>query len=189
MQTTPPPPYNVDPQSESLLASLTEQERVRANKVAGVRSVLVVLSARAMVYDRESLRQKILHTYPQAVVFFQAADGKSIGASSPKSVDLLIDFTNPGARQGLFAAKKLRKLARVAVGRNAGLFRKKLYDRVFDEKGKNASTVLGSDALERERSIQKQVLALAGVPLSQSGDPLSDDSQTIALGLPSMNRL
>jgi hypothetical protein len=178
---------NLDPESETLLSQLSEQERIRSNKVAGVRTVLVILSARGMVYDRESLRQKILQTYPQATVFFRTTSNQAIGAEAPKAVDLLIDFTGPGQKQGWFAARGFRGLARVAVGRNAGLFRLKLYDRVFDEKAK--SRTLARDLLERERQVQKEVLALAGIPLSLSGDALTDVSHEIALKLPPMGRL
>jgi hypothetical protein len=177
----------LDRESEALLALLSEQERIRSNKVAGVRTVLVVLSARGMVFDSHALRQKILHTYKDAAVFFQTTDGQAAGAAAPKQVDLLIDFTGPGSRQGLFAARKYRAASRVAVGRNSGLFRKKIYDRVFDEKEKARS--LAKDVLERERQVQKEVLAMAGVPLSQTADAMADQSDSIALGLPSMKRL
>ncbi len=176
----------VDPQSEAFLNLLAEQERVRANRVAGVRTVLVILSARGMVYDRESLRQKILLTYPDAAVFFRTTLGKAVGVEAPVKVDLLIDFTGPGQRQRFFFAKKLRRMARVAVGRNSGLFRKKIYDRIFDEKSAEHARRLPKDLLAREREVQREVLHLAGVALSQQGDVLPDRGRTIALALPGL---
>jgi hypothetical protein len=176
-----------DAESEAFLSLLAEQERVRSNRVPGVRTVLVMLSARGMVYDTEALRQKILLSYPDAAVFFRTTQAKPVGAAAPQQVDLLIDFTGPGQRQGLLYAKKLRRMARVTVGRNAGLFRKRIFDRVFDEK--SPQTQLPDDLLERERLVQKQVLGLAGVALAQSGDTPPDRSQTIALELPSMTRI
>ncbi len=176
-----------DAETQAYLAQIASQERIRANKVAGVRTVLVVLSAAGMVFDIEALRQKILLTYPDAAIFFQTTDGKAIGATVPQQVDLLIDFTGPGQRQGLFHARKLRGMARIAVGRNAGLFRKKIYDRVFDEKAQKASNP--DQPLKGERVIQRAVLELAGIALVQAGDSLPDRGKTIALELPPFARL
>ena len=180
-----------DSQSEAFLLLLAQQEKIRANKVPGVRIVLVILSARAMVFDTESLKQKILLSYPETAVFFMTTSGKPIGLAPPKQVDLLIDFTGPGQRQGLFFAKKLRTMARVATGRNAGFFRSRIYDRVFDEKTKTVSGVGTKvlDPLERERQIQREVLALAGIALAQMGDTPPDRGKTIALELPALQRL
>jgi hypothetical protein len=75
----------------------------------------------------------------------------------------------------------------VAVGRNAGLFRRRIYDKVFDEKAQMAK--LPRDVLDRERHVQREVLALAGVALKQAGDTLPDRGQTIALGLPPLMKL
>lgn len=177
----------LDAETESLLSLLTTQEQIRNNRVAGTRTVLVVLSARGMVFDTESLRQKILLTYPHAAVFFRTTYGRPIGVPAPKQVDLLIDFTGPGQRQYLFYAKTLRRMARVAVGRNSGLFRKRIYDRVWDEKTR--LNQLSRDLLERERQVQREVLALAGVAIAQTGDLTQDRSKTIALELPPMSRL
>jgi hypothetical protein len=176
-----------DGQSEGFLTLLAKQEAVRSQKVPGVRTVLVVLSAAGVVFDVEALRQKILLSYPEAAVFFRTTDGKSIGAASPDQLDLLIDFTGPGARQGLFYAKKLRRMSRVAVGRNAGFFRRRIYDRVFDEVAlqKNIPT----EKLSKERRVQKEVLALAGIPFVQGGDTPADRGKSIALELPPLKRL
>jgi hypothetical protein len=43
--------------------------------------------------------------------------------------------------------------------------------------------------LDRERQVQREVLALAGVALKQAGDVTQDLGQSIALGLPPMARL
>lgn len=127
-----------DPDTDAFLKRMAEQKRVRANRVEAVRTVLVVLSARAMVFDVNSLRQKILLTYPDVAVFFTTPLATPIGAAVPGTVDLLIDFTGPGQRDRFFSGRRLRKIARVAVGRNAGLFRKRIYDRVFDEKARES---------------------------------------------------
>lgn len=175
-----------DPETKSLISTLAQLEAVRSNRVAGVRTVLILLSSRGMVFDLDSIRQKILLTYPDAAVFFRTTQGKSMGMSAPLHLDLLIDFTGPGQRQGLFAAKKLRRMARVAVGRNAGLFRRRIYDRVYDEKAR--ARELPADLLERERLVQKEVLALAGVPLAIQGEALPDRADSIALDLPLLSR-
>ncbi|MFZ9596060.1 MAG: hypothetical protein ACO3A2_08285 [Bdellovibrionia bacterium] len=176
----------MDPESQEFLKRMTEQEQFLANRIPGVKFVLIVLSARGMVYDLESLRQKVLISYPDAAVFFQNTMGKPIGFDSPQKVDLLIDLTGPGQRQGWFYSKKLRKMARFAVGRNAGWFRKKIYDRVYDEI-QNAAEV-PSEMLQRERFVQKKVLNLAGVSFFHSGEALSDRGKSIALELPAMAR-
>jgi hypothetical protein len=179
----------LDPDTERMLALLAEQERVKASKVPGVRTVLVVLSAKGMVFDRESLRQKILLTYPEAAVFFRTTLGRAVGVESPRSVDLLIDFTGPGQRQALFHERALRRVARFAVGRDCGFFRKKLYDRVLDERRGPEASMLPKDILARERLVQRLVLASVGVPLAQTGDALPDRGKTIALELPPMSRV
>lgn len=177
----------LDAESEALISILAEQERVRQNRVAGVRTVLVVLSAKGVVLDVEALRQKILMAYPDAAVFFRTTAGSPVGVSAPDRVDLLIDLTGPGQRQNPFYARKLRRLSRITVGRNAGLFRKRIYDRVFDEKARAAE--LPADLLHRERVIQRAVLELAGISSAPMGDALTDRSKSIALELPSMQRL
>ncbi len=171
-----------DQETENSLNHLADFRDLQGQRFTGVRTVLIVLSAKAMVLDVEALRQKSLLAYPDAAVFFMTTSGKPIGVYSPQSVDLLVDFTGPGQRQGWFFAKKLRKMAKFAVGRNAGLFRKKIYDRVFDEKSKKQK--IPKDYLEHERFVQKQVLALAGVPVIPAGGTTADRSKSIALELP-----
>lgn len=177
----------VDPQTGFYLQRMAEQERTRANRVPGVRTVLLVLSAAGMVYDVESLRQKILLAYPDSAVFFVTTMGKPIGAAHPPQVDLLIDFTGPRQRQGLFYAKRLRRVARVAVGRNAGFFRKKGYDRVYDEKAKDAH--VPAESLARERWVQKRVLELAGVAFVPAGDTPPDRGKITPMELPPFAKL
>jgi len=176
-----------DPESVRSLSQMLEQDRIRANRIPGVRTVLVVLSAAGMVFDMESLRQKIVLSYPEASVFFITTHGNSMGPESPDEVDLLIDFTGPGQRQSLFFAKMLRNFSRVAIGRNAGLFRKKIYDRVFDEKSPEVKSVI--ESFSREEFVQKNVLALAGVPFVRSSGATPDLAKSIALELPAMNRV
>src|SRR5438105_3467213 len=105
----------LDSESESLLQLLGELKRVQENVVPGVRMVLVLLSSRAMPYDTESLRQKVIFAYPDAAVFFRTTSDKPLGQASPDKVDLLIDFTPPGFgvafRQGPFFSKRLRRRA------------------------------------------------------------------------------
>src|SRR4051794_26183859 len=95
-----------DPETQNSLQRIEQERRAQANQVNDVRTVLVVLSAAGMVFDIEALRQKIHLTYKGAAVFFISAMGKPVGATAPRKVDLLIDFTGPGQRQGLFYARK-----------------------------------------------------------------------------------
>jgi hypothetical protein len=175
----------LDSQSRGFIAKMAESDALKSRRLPGARTVLVVLSARGMVFDVEALRQKIHLAYPEAAVFFQTTLGKPIGAPAPRKVDLLIDFTGPGQRQCLLAARGLRSRAKLAVGRNAGLFRKRLYDRVFDEK---AASGFPTDLLTRERYAQREVLALAGVALVQAGDTPPDRGKSIALELPPLRK-
>lgn len=165
---------------------MAQHQKVRSHRVNGVKTVIVVISAHGMVFDIESLRQKVLLSYPEAAVFFRTTLGKPVGAVAPERVDLLIDFTGPRQRQGIFYARKLRKAARVAVGRNAGFFRKKLYDRVFDEKAQKAT--LPVDFLKRERIVQRYVLELAGVAFVPMGDVPPDRGKITPLELPPLAR-
>ncbi|HTL11882.1 MAG TPA: hypothetical protein VL588_05315 [Bdellovibrionota bacterium] len=165
------------------LSALEERQKIAANKVPGVRTVLVVLSAKGMVFDVEALRHRILAVYPDSAIFFRSTSGKPLGVASPQSVDLLVDFTGPGQRQGWFYSRKLRRMAKFAVGRNAGLFRKRIYDRVFDEAGPVASS-LPSDFLAREGVAQREVLALGGIAVVPTASVTEDRSKTIALHLP-----
>ncbi len=173
--------------SETYLASLDERQRLQENLIDGVRNVLVVLPSFGLAFDQEGIRQKVTLAYPKASVFFRTTSGKPFGVPSPEesdAIDLLIDLTGPGNRQGWFYARKLRKMARVAVGRNAGLFRKRIYDRVYDDKSIRAQ--LPADLLERERYVQKHVFALAGVAMMPQGDLTQDLGKVIALDLPLM---
>ena len=140
-----------------------------------------------MVFDVEALRQKVLLSYPDAAVFFLTTLGKPIGSPPPAHVDLLVDFTGPRQRQGFLFAKKLRRTARVTVGRNAGLFRKKIYDRVYDEKANAVS--LDREVLKRERQVQREVLALAGVAFVPAGDTPPDRGKITPMDLPPFSKL
>ncbi len=177
----------LDLQSELCLTQVVEQDQILKNRVPNVKFVLVVLSAKGMVFDLGAMRQKIVLSYPDAAVFFLNTSGNPMGLVAPDQVDLVIDLSGPGQRQGFFFARKMRKWARVVVGRNFGLFRKRLYDRIFDEK-ENAS-LIPHEMLQRERFVQKKVLNLAGVALVQAGDTPRDQGKTIALELPSMQHL
>jgi hypothetical protein len=182
----------IDPESVDLLSQIQKQDKVKTNRIAGVRTVLVVLSSKGMVFDSHSLRHEIRQAYPDAAVFFQTPLGISLGGHAPAHVDLLIDMTGPGERAPFFFARKLRRSARVAVGRNSGLFsiRKRIYDRIFDEKDEKLNAdKLPSDTLDRERYVQKQVLNLAGVGSSFTGETHPDLGKTIALELPPMLKL
>ncbi len=147
--------------------------------------MLVVLSSKAMVFDHEALRQKVVLAYPDAAVFFVTTAGNPLGIPAPRRVDLLIDFTGPGQRQPLSVLMRIKRSARIAVGRDAGFLRKRMYDRVFNEK----HVTLPVDLLERERAAQLAVLELAGIPSAQSGEGVPDQAHSIALELPSMPQL
>ena len=178
---------NPDLESQACLSQMTQQEELLKNRISSVKFVLVVLSARGIVYDMEALRQKIQVSYPDAAVFFQTTYGRPVGLKAPDQVDLLIDFTGPGQRQKFFYARTLKKKSRFAVGRNAGFFRKKIYDRVFDEL--DIGNSVPTELLARERFVQKRVLNLAGIAMVQSGETPPDRGKTIALELPGMKRL
>jgi hypothetical protein len=171
-----------DPDTESSLSSLMLREKLKEARVSDVQTILVILSSHAMAFDVEALRRLILNTYPDAAIFFRSTSGKPVGVSSPARVDLLVDFTGPKQRQSWFYARKLRKMSRVSVGRNAGLFRKKIYHRVMDEKVHEAE--LPKDRIERELAVQTGVLALAGVPVLPAGMTTADLAKQIALNLP-----
>ena len=186
-QNSVPTAAFADPQTAIYLARMAEQEGTRTHRVPGVRTVLVVLSAAGMVYDVESLRQKVVLAYPDSAVFFVTTIGKPVGVMHPPQVDLLIDFTGPGQKQGMFYPKRLRRAARITVGRNAGFFRKKIYDRVFDEKSKQVQ--LPTESLARERVVQRHVLELAGVAFVPSGDTPPDRGKITPLELPPFAKL
>jgi hypothetical protein len=177
-----------DLESTSTLQQLLEEEAIRKNRVENVRTILVILSGRSVAFDDAALRQKILLTYPDAKTYFMTTEAYPLGEKLPKSakIDLLIDFTGPGHRHKWFWARKLRSLSRVCIGRPAGLFREFIYDRLFDE---SKHPELANDVNEREREAQRQVLALAGVPVSHQGNMKRDQSYTIASRLPPLKKL
>jgi hypothetical protein len=158
-------------------------EKIRQNRVPGVRTVLVVLSSTGMVYDAFSLKAEIGLAYPEAKIFVQTTDGQAMGEPAPSKVDLLVDFTGPRERQGFFRARKLRSMARFAVGRAGS--RKKSFNKVFDE----SVGGLPGEMLERERRVQREVLALAGVDFSPTAVPGPDRGKSIALELPPFQKL
>jgi len=59
--------------SESLLSltQMADQKSVLENRFSDVKSVLVIFSAKGIVFDREALLQKIHAAYPSAAVFFR----------------------------------------------------------------------------------------------------------------------
>jgi hypothetical protein len=179
----------IDLESQTLLNQIQEQEKVKKSRIAGVRTVLVVMSSKGMVYDVHSLRHAVRMAYPDSAVFFRTTSGKSIGAASPAHVDLLVDLTGPGQRAPFFNPRMLRRAAKTAVGRNSGWFgvRKRIYDKIYDEKANMSS--LPGESLDRERIVQKFVLELAGIPLAWTGETGADRGKTIALGLPPMQKL
>jgi len=173
-----------DPESQHSLSWMMGQKSILSNRFPEVHIVLVVLSAAGLVLDIPSLTQQIHFAYPKASVHFVTTNGKHLGSEgtdAPLEADLVIDLTGPHQRQSWFFAKKLRQRAKFVVGRDAGLFRKKIYDRVFNEK---SELIEPSDPLIREREVQKKVLALAGVPWVPSGCATPDLAETIALELP-----
>lgn len=169
-----------DSESQHFLHLLGEEERIRKNKLEGVKTILIVLSGRAMVYDTWALKQKISLTYPGSQIYIVTSGGYPIGEKAPEKLDLVIDFTGPRHGHKWFFARNLRSRAKYCVGRPAWFFREWIYDRVVPE----GKMDLPNDVLERERLVQKEVLELAGVPLSQKGNPMNDLGKTIAQDLP-----
>jgi hypothetical protein len=152
----------------------------------GVKTTLVVLSSKAQLFDMAGLQNLIQHAYPNSAVFFISTSGDAMGVEAPKHVDLLIDFTPPGARQGMLFAWSLRNRSTRAVGRNSGLFfRSKRYDQIYNEA---ADADCPRDYLDSERHAQRKVLELAGVPVVRQGGVTADRSKEIALDLPPMQR-
>ena len=156
--------------SAGYLAHLASDELQRVVKVPNVKTVLVLFSTRAMAYDRASLEHNIKLTYPESKVYFMTTFGFPVGERAPEAIDLLIDFTGPRQKHKRLLARKLRSRARVAVGRHAGFFRAFIYDHVFDESKEH----LPEELLVRERLVQRNVLRLAGIPLSSKGELLPD---------------
>lgn len=173
-----------DPESQTFLHILAEEERIRKNKLDGVKTILVILSGRSMVFDTWSLKQKITLTYPDSKIYIMTSGGYPIGEKAPNKLDLVIDFTGPRHGHKWFLARKLRAQAKYCIGRPAWFFREWIYDRVVPE----FQMDLPKDVIERERLVQKEVLELAGVPLSQKGNTMGDLGKTIAKDLPHFKR-
>lgn len=133
-----------------------------------------------MLFDPSGLRNLISHAYPGAAVFFISTSGDPVGVEGPRKVDLVIDFTEVGARQSFWFAFTLRSRGTHVVGRSGGFFRKR-YDRILDEA---ADASLPRDYLERERIVQRKVLEMAGIPVVKQGGVTTDRSKEIALTLP-----
>jgi len=174
--------------SQFYLSLLAEQERLSSNRFAGVKTILVVLSSAAMAFDLDGLRARIYAAYPEAAVFFVTTEGRPMGATAQGHVDLVIDFTGPGQNQGWFYARKLRRMARFAVGRNAGFFRKRIYNRVVDERSPENARLRQMGTMAREREVQKGVLALAGIAATPHSESAPDRGKQIALELPPLAR-
>jgi hypothetical protein len=175
--------------SQYYLELLAEQERLKANRFAGVRTVLVVLSSSGMAFDIDGFRGRIHSSYPEAAVFFVTTRGKPLGAAAQGHVDLVIDLTGPGQRQQPLFARSIRSKARFTVGRSVGFFRKRIYDRVFDEKSAESLRQLQSlHPLAREHEVQRRVLALAGVASAPHAESAVDRGKSIALDLPPLAR-
>ena len=174
-----------DLESDHSLSAIHVADSIRKNKVPNVRTVLIVLSVRGMALDVASLKQKVQLAYPGTEVYFMTTLGKYLGNSAPTSVDLLIDLSGPGTRQGLFFARRLRRRARVAVGRASSTFRKGAYDRVVEETFNSSK----QDILIHEREVQRKVLASAGVAVIQAGDTHADRGKITPMELPPFKRL
>jgi hypothetical protein len=151
-----------------------------------VKTTLVVLSSKAQLFDMPGLQNLIQHAYPNSAVFFISTSGHAMGVEAPQHVDLLIDFTPPGARQSAFFAFRARGRATRAVGRNVGwFFRKSRYDQIYHDA---ADPDRPRDFIESERWAQRKVLELAGVHVVRQGGVTADRSKEIALDLPPMQR-
>jgi len=173
--------------SEFYLQLLQEQEKIKKNRIAGVKTVLVVLSYKGMAYDRDALKQKIHLSYPESTVFFCTTNQKPLGPTYPEVVDLVIDFTPGGSWRNLFAPRKFKHMAKSIIGRDGGLFRARIYDRVFNES--NDPVVKSLQGLHREKEVQKRVLELAGVAMIPVGDTPRTVERELPLKLPSMKNL
>ena len=174
-----------DHESAFYLDFLQTKEQIEKNRIPNVKSVLVVFPSKGLAFDAEGLRSMIIREYPGAEVFFLSTSGKPWKSPQiPNTVDLTIDFTGEGQMQNWFFARRMRSRSKFIVGRNKGLFRKRLYDRIFDEKKIKIST----DMLDRERLAQKEVLALAGIAVVPVAGTTADRSKMIALDLPPLQR-
>jgi hypothetical protein len=156
------------------------------SSIQNVKTVLVVLSSKALAFDMPALRNLITHAYPGSAVFFISTSGDPVGVEGPHRVDLVIDMTPPAAHQSPFFALKMRGRGKTVIGRETGsFFRRWKYDRIFNEKSETNAPV---DYLERERWAQRMVLELAGVPVIRQGGVTQDRSKEIALELPPMRQ-
>ena len=154
-----------------------------------VKTVLVVLSSQAQAFDMPALRNLITHAYAGTAVFFYSTSGQAMGAEPPSHVDLVIDFTPPQARQARFFAYNMKNRSRFTVGRNTGWFyRRKRYDRVFDERNPKISHAAPTDYIQKETWAQRSVLELAGVPVIRQGGVVQDRGKDIALELPPLQQ-
>lgn len=150
-----------------------------------IKNILLVLSSRSIGYDQAALRNFVGQAYPGSAVFFISVSGDPVGATAPDRVDLTIDFSPPGARQGFWFAWNIRRRSRFAVGRSVGLWvRNKQYDRCYNERQDQINGTLPKDFIEAEVWVQKKVLFLAGVAVNRQGGVVPDRSKTIANDLP-----
>jgi len=177
---------HTDLDSELSLERLSYETQILKKRMTGIKTVLVVLSARALAFDRDSLRAKIINAYPGSKVYFVSTLAIPIGETAPEFIDLVIDFTGPGQRHKWFFARKLRARAKHLIGRNAGFFRAYSYDQVFDESNEPG---VPTDPVHRERFVQTAMLERIGVPVTQRGTLLQDVSHDIALELPRFKKV
>lgn len=172
---------HTDLDSEKSLERLSYEAAILKNKLSSIKTVLIVLSARALAFDRESLSSKVKAAYPGSQVFFVSTLAKAIGDVAPEQIDLVIDFTGPRQRHKWFFARKLRSRAKYLIGRNAGFFRPYSYDKIFDE---FVEPGVPEDPVHKERFVQTRILECVGIPVTQRGSLLQDASHDIALELP-----
>ena len=84
---------------------MVDQEKVLAKRSQEVKFILLVLSARGMVFDLEALRQKIFSSYPDAAVFFKTQWASPLALTS--SEDRLADrFYRPWPTSILVACEE-----------------------------------------------------------------------------------
>lgn len=181
------PTQVMDSETTHSLQRLAVDSQILANRIPGVQTVLFVLSTRGVVFDTHSLRHKTQMAYPGAQVYFVTPLGIPVGESAPRRVDLVVDFTAPGTRHSLFAARRWRRVGRFVIGRNSGFFRVGRYDKVFDERSQRAA--VPSEQLERERFVQKTLLEMVGIALVQTGDASPDRGKVTPLSLPPLQAL
>jgi hypothetical protein len=150
----------------------------------GIKTILVVLSSKAMAIDIPGLRNLLVRAYPRSAVFFISTSGQPVGNMAPSEVDLVIDFTPPSARQSMLFARQMHAKSKFTVGRETGWFyRKKFYSRVYSAISDQKSGRVPTDYLASEAFYQKKVLELAGVEILNEGGVVPDRSKDIALDL------